>query len=1119
MRSSAWSGPALTSVRGALSLLLLCAGGSRLAAGGWEPIGPSGGDQFLVQMAPDNPDTLYSLSHSSIHVSTNRAVSWRAIHDATMNDGTFLAIAFPDHDTTHILVSRTGGGLSQTFNGGQTWEYLTNGLPAASTSSSDRVTISSMVTLPDGTVVAGVRSKTLPPAWVYSLAPGGTNWIAQGAGISITVPEALLSNVPATFLSFDANSNLWAALYGGGVFRWNTNQWEARSAGLPVEALRSTFLAHDITKSGAALLGTEDQWIYSTTNAGASWVRLSLPPPLQALEDAGAPLPFVYMIAIDPANPSVIVVRANTALTSYEVPLFTARQDQTAGDGTYATLDGGANWFPQSRYTLRMAFDPGVTESGGDPPLKGVTRSKYSYFTSVGSDSFYRSTNGGSSFAASDDGIYTYYCNALWWSATNSMLLVGGEEGITRQQRGSNSWERVDNVAGYNLYVWSFAADQQNPSNTLYSIGYPSWGFTNEMGIYRMPRDAFNGAGWTPASNQILAGTGVWRVVTTPARPAIIYAACQEHGVLVSDNGGATWSNRNAGISLPCSVTDLEVDSGGVARYASFRASSGNALAKPSQPWWPVPGESGGVYRLNAAAYIWEMMPGLTNAVLDLEASVADGITNLYAACASGIYVCSNDWSWEPLLVLPGYSAYDFLVHPARTGYLYAATTAGIRRSTDGGKQWHNFSEGLTLDIVQHLTMDRDTDTLYAGTLGNSVFRYLAPTNPFPAMALGRTNIAFGSVPVGTNAAANLIVTNSGEANLVITNMAATGSFTVSAPSGLPVTVTPLGWVTFEVRFTPAMEGAATGEITLSSNATNSPVHVHAEGTGVVPDAVFQPAGLSFGPVPAGYTKTSAIVVTNTGQAPLLVTNLVVKNSTFTLVGAPVLPAVVPPGDSRSLSIRFAPTNTLAQTGTLTVASNDPDSPASLPLSGQGYTNRGTVTVLVTPDQAIWSADTPWGDTFTRTGDVSNIPLPTGTYEIRWLDLADYALPTNSPAQVLISTGKNSTVIGNYILLTLDSDGDFMPDWQEYVAGTDPSNRLSVFAITKISAPTNSSGGFVLRWTSVSNHLYAVWQATNLVHGFALQTNNIEATAPTNVYTAAPGPSPAFYQIRVEKAP
>jgi photosystem II stability/assembly factor-like uncharacterized protein len=721
MRSKVVAGWPLSAGAGAVLWLALCAAVPCLA-GGWESIGPSGSDQFLVQPAPNDSRTLYSLSHHSVHVSTNRAVSWRAIHDATMNRGIFLGLAFPAHDTSNILVSRTEGGLSQTLNGGQTWKDLTAGLPADTTDRRERVTISSMVTLPDGKVVGGVRSKVAQPAWAYSLAPGATNWTAQGQGMSVVVPETDLSNVPTTFVSLDAGTNLWAVLYGGGVFRWSTNRWESRSAGLPPEALRATFLAHDMTKSGSALLGTEDGWVYSTTNAGASWARLPLPSQLQALQAAGSPLPFVYMVAIDPANPEVIIVRANDVLSSHEIFLFKARSDQTAGSGTYVSLDGGEHWFLQPLYAVRMAFDATETESGGNPPLQGVTRSKFVYTTSVGPDSFYSSTNGGSSFAISDNGIYTYFCNALSWSSALNATLVGGEEGISRLSRGSNAWNRINAVTGF-LYVWSFAADHQNPSNILYATGYPSWGFTNQMGIYRMPPDAFQGAGWTPDAHQILAGTGVWRVVTSPARPAAIYAASQEHGILLSEDGGGTWSNRNAGLSLPCSVTDVELDQGGKARYASVRASSGNPLAEPLEPWVLSPDETGGVYRANATNGNWEMMPGLTGAVVDVEMTVADGITNLYAAGADGVHVCRDGRTWEPLLVSRYYSAYDLLVHPTRTDHLYVATTAGVLCSTNGGNAWQDFSDGLTLRLVQSLALDERTDTLYAGTLGNSVFR------------------------------------------------------------------------------------------------------------------------------------------------------------------------------------------------------------------------------------------------------------------------------------------------------------------------------------------------------------------------------------------------------------
>ena len=68
--------------------------------------------------------------------------------------------------------------------------------------------------------------------------------------------------------------------------------------------------------------------------------------------------------------------------------------------------------------------------------------------------------------------------------------------------------------------------------------------------------------------------------------------------------------------------------------------------------------------------------------------------------------------------------------------------------------------------------------------------------------------------------------------------------------------------------------------------------------------------------------------------------------------------------------------------------------------------------------------------------------------------LASYGLPSNGSADYL------------------DSDGDGMNNWQEYLAGTNPTNAASVFKIT--SAQMIPGGKFVVRWTSVSNRLYDI---------------------------------------------
>ena len=97
-----------------------------------------------------------------------------------------------------------------------------------------------------------------------------------------------------------------------------------------------------------------------------------------------------------------------------------------------------------------------------------------------------------------------------------------------------------------------------------------------------------------------------------------------------------------------------------------------------------------------------------------------------------------------------------------------------------------------------------------------------------------------------------------------------------------------------------------------------------------------------------------------------------------------------------------------------------------------------------------------------------------------------------------------------------DIDGDGLLTWQEYVAGTDPTNSVSSFRIT--GGDVNAQGA-VVRWSSVSNHSYSLSRTTNLLEPFSALAgaSNLPATPPENVYTnPSSGSSKAFYRISVQ---
>ena len=101
-----------------------------------------------------------------------------------------------------------------------------------------------------------------------------------------------------------------------------------------------------------------------------------------------------------------------------------------------------------------------------------------------------------------------------------------------------------------------------------------------------------------------------------------------------------------------------------------------------------------------------------------------------------------------------------------------------------------------------------------------------------------------------------------------------------------------------------------------------------------------------------------------------------------------------------------------------------------------------------------------------------------------------------------------------------DADGDGMPNWAEYRAGTDPTNRFSLLMFDSV-APEANSTWIVMRWQSAGGKSYRLERGTNLTDQAPFSTllrTNITATAPMNVETdkTAVGEGPWFYRIELE---
>jgi hypothetical protein len=94
--------------------------------------------------------------------------------------------------------------------------------------------------------------------------------------------------------------------------------------------------------------------------------------------------------------------------------------------------------------------------------------------------------------------------------------------------------------------------------------------------------------------------------------------------------------------------------------------------------------------------------------------------------------------------------------------------------------------------------------------------------------------VTFGSVTVGQSASTNITVTNEGSAPVLVSTMGVTGqSFSVTSQSQLPASVSPSSTFTFTIKFAPSAAGSASGQLNITSNATDAnSLQVGLSGTG-----------------------------------------------------------------------------------------------------------------------------------------------------------------------------------------------------------------------------------------------------------------------------------------------
>jgi Abnormal spindle-like microcephaly-assoc'd, ASPM-SPD-2-Hydin len=243
-------------------------------------------------------------------------------------------------------------------------------------------------------------------------------------------------------------------------------------------------------------------------------------------------------------------------------------------------------------------------------------------------------------------------------------------------------------------------------------------------------------------------------------------------------------------------------------------------------------------------------------------AAIEDGVTGLSAAPAAGY----NDLAAAVRFNVTG-------TIDARNGGSFAAATAipytagtAYHFILDVNVGAHTYNAYVMRGSVQATigtnlafrTQQATVSSLgYLNALtvtGSDAICNAVTTTSSAATALLNSSVStlnFGNINVGSSTTQNVTMTNAGNSSVTIAQVMVAGAgFNTTGASG--VTLAPGQTTTLTSTFAPSASGAASGKITVSSNATNSPASIPLSGAGVA--VVSHTVTLSWAPAIIGVT-------------------------------------------------------------------------------------------------------------------------------------------------------------------------------------------------------------------------------------------------------------------------
>jgi photosystem II stability/assembly factor-like uncharacterized protein len=550
-----------------------------------------------------------------------------------------------------------GAGVFRSLDGGRHWSLASHGLPP------DSVVALAVVPGRPGLVYAAISST------VALSTDGGDHWQPAGAGLD---SEGVRPAVPELAAAADGSA-VYLVSSGGFLYKARPPGRSWTRLGFP--HLYPTHLAVD-PRRPSTLFVSVNQAIYRTTDAGESWSRLG---------DGVFPASKVPLVAVDPSQPGGLY-----ALTDFPLALF-------------HSADDGETWTTHAVPLPARNFQPSLAVLASGEVLVAPR------FGDGQAPAVLASADGGATWAAADGGLDGTLDVLLAAPGERATLYAGEARGFWFSGDGGDHWHAANRGISAHL-LSGLVVCPAGASSTLYSIslGFPLIAIPERPVQFRRAA----GGGWQEVP-------GAYEVIgCDPLRPGVVYGSDTRNnlgGLWKSFDGGLSWNPLGFPQNEPILAFAIDPSSPRIL-YA------GRAAASPSDQACQLRKSTDG-------GKTWACLPVRDANRLAVDPDLG---STLYLLSGHGKLLTSRDggatWNQDGQGLPSSLLVTDFVLDPSDSRRLYAAVatfnqTGAIYSSADGARSWTLLARGLPGPVHSLVVDPRQPLTLYAGMPLAGVFR------------------------------------------------------------------------------------------------------------------------------------------------------------------------------------------------------------------------------------------------------------------------------------------------------------------------------------------------------------------------------------------------------------